>query len=284
MCRGVAKLLAQAMRKKKSKKEKKRRSSPVYRKSSKSSRKARSSSSNSKGRPMGHDVLRIDVLPNWVWDKIERDEYVNLSDLLFHQTKKPRWAMVGWEDQCPVWEEVEADNKALSWLQWTQAFNLYAHAYVQIYPSADLDLRSYAIYIHQLMTKGKRIWADYDEKFRRERASLKSPWDTYRPEVTLDLWMKASSKVEAPRSQSVPPPQTVQVEKPLAVIDKPCFAYNDRRRGCSNALTCPYSHICRKCRGPHPLFEHWVNQRRPDHGSKPNKAKPKTTETVRAKY
>ena len=189
--------------------------------------------------------------------KINNDEYVDFSDIISKAEKSFKWVPSVGDDDKPALHCVEQKKGELSAHQWTLAFERYVEEYVSVFPSAAPDLRRYGCYIHRLMDGASRVWADYDEAFRKTRKEFALPFCVVDHDLLMDIQAQARQQVVDPVPVADPgswDPRSTRGKKRTGRSGKVkflhCWAFN---QGECLRKACVFRHWCAKCKKPHPI-------------------------------
>ena len=192
------------------------------------------------------------TLPDSVLAKIKADDYVDFGDIL---TKGPKTfnvtaptLTVGQDSKI---EYVELPKGPLSMVQWNLAFDRYADAYIDQFPSAAPGLRRYGMLIRSLMLTPTGLWAQYDEAFRQKRKALNLPFCSFDQGFLALQRLLPQQGLGASGKLSKSSNGTHVAKKP-SILGRVCFDFNDGR---CNRDFCRYRHVCERCRKPHARAE-----------------------------
>ena len=129
--------------------------------------------------------------------------------------------------------------------QWTDAFIIFMHVYLQKYSSRMLELLQYMSTIRKAAARciNNFAWRTYDEQFRcRQFYNSASSWAT----INADLWLLTvgcQSNISTPMEHA---------QNKVTTVPHFCFDYNKHQCLWKH---CKYAHNCSKCKKPgHPAF------------------------------
>ena len=189
--------------------------------------------------------------------KIANDEYVDFKEIISKAEKSFKWVPSMGEDDKPALHCVEQKRGELSAHQWTLAYERYVEEYVSVFPVAAPDLRRYGCYIHRLMDGASRVWADYDEAFRKSRKEYNLPFCVVDHDLLMDIQAQARQQVVDPVPVADPgswDPRSARARKRQLRSGRAksliCWAYN---RGECLRKACVFRHHCGKCKQLHPV-------------------------------
>ena len=113
--------------------------------------------------------------------KIVNGEYIDLVDLI---DPKAETFTLAWgrteKGKSVLLEEENKDKRDLTNKEWSKAFLIYMHVYLDKYPEETLPMIQYMHHILELMD-GNADWNYYDKNFREERGAqrVKLSWGTF---------------------------------------------------------------------------------------------------------
>lgn len=181
--------------------------------------------------------------------KIESNCYIELAGLLaeraLHGDEAVQRVVLSKEGVLSVAPKEPVGGKFLSYLMWTQAWNVYMTVYIRKFPNQILDLVKYMDIIRSLHQRGVD-WAKYDGAFRRARAN----WPTHYPWAVLnaELFLSAQQSAFLSEHQS-----SDRRPAATAVPDGYCRLYHTDGVFCGSK-SCRYKHTCPTCQRSHPQY------------------------------
>ena len=193
------------------------------------------------------------------------DEYVDFFQILFQTPEK--YAYVDKEGaEGPTLEKQVGNKRRMSFLHWCLAFDIYAEAFCDFFPSAERDIRAYGFHIKRMMTNGDGYaWGEYDVWFRKNRAELRLPYCAL--EVTMSVLSSRGieqnvvsgskgvgqhyrRRSRSPAGRRARRHSPYPRRSPARFNSKQvCFKWNNG----GNCPGCRFQHRCQRCYGSHPL-------------------------------
>ena len=199
--------------------------------------------SHTSGLPIGVN------LPDRIKAKIWMDQYVEFYDIIFPDSEPTCTMSLSNPSASPAISILPKKKRALTQIEWSQAFDDFLNVYTQQHPTQLQALLSCGKFIKNLMTKGCN-WAFYDSQFRKDREHTKRPWTT----LCMNLHMEATSKVPITESNAYfSRPSYPSTSSGFRVPPSYCYA----RQYCQASLkSCKYKHTCPLCNDTHPFYRH----------------------------
>ena len=184
-------------------------------------------------------------LPDSLKKKIKNGEYVNLDMLLpsFKNELSICLTDLGKSDG-KISLSSSKSVTIRTWDQWLEAFLVYASVYLSAHPEEGVGVIKHINLTMRLYTcRGKWIW--YDAEFRRLRAELKYPFDSY----IYELFEQAKDY----RISFAQPSRHQTPGSSRGGGAGTCFVF--QRTGVCSKARCIYRHECQTCQGRHPTHK-----------------------------
>ena len=202
-------------------------------------------------------------------EKIWRDEYVPLAQLLPHQSHQfaESVTLSLCQDNNNLGLKLSRPKpNTLTLQQWEDAFLIYMAVYTErhhVSPAMCTYIRD----VRDLARRGAQFQF-YDEEFRKERATTHWPWDT----VHQGLLFQATTPFRAPTK--LPPKQYQPFQ--ARIPNGYCMAFHNKSSYCRNTK-CQYKHLCPNCEDRHPVYR-CTDRVRHNKGQQPSPGDPHQTQ------
>lgn len=208
-------------------------------------------------------------------EKIWKDEYVDLNLLIKDNENEKNntssqflleMSPGGTKKSTKLNSPAKKKDKYITFTKWNMAFSTFVAIYIQKFPQSMSGLMKHQNEVLELYKNGDN-WREYDENFRRARATMKWDWE----EGSLSLWVKATKKNETSQQNTYDNqnrqqtnnlqqrqwrPRTSPYLQPQRYLVPTGFCKDYHSKGkCLFGRNCIYNHHCPACGnmiGQHP--------------------------------
>ena len=215
-------------------------------------------------------------------DKIWCDDFIDLGSLLPKNIENETWAVTVTPGQVSVQNRLNTfkPKQALSFLDWNEAFHIFMAIFLRKYPTEASNLLKYMSIIREIYElRGNEAFHFYDESFHVLRKEHKQPWQIVVDDIyKKTMYMKSSKFTQ--KSGNTGNTTMNNKNQPFLGSSRhgTCHVYN--KYGSCVRKNCNYAHVCRICRGPHPVTK-CTKAGLPDHKDKgrPSQIPPKPSKS-----
>ncbi|KAK6171725.1 hypothetical protein SNE40_018163 [Patella caerulea] len=197
---------------------------------------------------LSHGKLITPKIKAQIWT----NEYVDFN-LLLGKQEAQKFVMKQSGEGLTFCREEERTKPLEGMTQWVRAFFTFVSIYSERYPAETPSLMKYGSLIFDLKNQTcKQAAIAYDELFRRQRQTTRTPWNVIHPKfyqvaLASDIEYKLTSTVNKTSFRS----NTFRFgSNRKEESGKICWQYNNTG-ACPWGSTCSYRHCCQRCRGPH---------------------------------
>ena len=212
----------------------------------------------------------LPALPKKMIERILANEYIDFTELP-PARGKVRSMPTGLEGQVVLVQaaDLAQPRKLIPDLAtWVQCFTVYVAVLAPHQPSRIPDLMAYMSCIAKASQKYNwPSWLVYNQNFRQEAAnSPLQPWARVDPSIYAqsftgqgrhsDNWCSRCHSLDhtSPQCPLIPRKRVFTARDRWSSGEpRICDQYNDNKGSCSYGRNCRYSHVCRECKGPHPV-------------------------------
>lgn len=213
-------------------------------------------------------------VPPTLREKIWRDEYVPLHQLLHQESSKYTESLT--LALCPDPNNqlgirlTKPKPSTLTLQQWEDAFLVYMAVYTERH-SVCPQMCTYMRDVKDLARRGANFLY-YDEQFRIERATTHCNWES----VHTGLRFQAVTPFRAPQKPQQPKSNTTRIPNGY------CHAFHARGTMC-HAPKCRYKHTCPNCEERHPIYRCTKSSQNSQNRNVQNKSAPHPAVTTKPK-
>jgi hypothetical protein len=191
---------------------------------------------NSVASPLGAHI------PQTLKDKIWNNEFVPFNKLLPQEPRSENQNQLVFEEGVFVLKPKHAEKKIANFLQWLDAFLVYASIYVQKHPSQAIPLLRYISTMKKGASNHNLGWIDYDVQFRLKKSVDSSlSWGS----IDSELWLFYMQPGQGQKSLQTNSTYNKQYQLK-------CYDFN--YQGYCQKQNCKYFHQCIKCHASHPML------------------------------
>jgi len=238
------------------------------------------------GIPLGAHIPKRIKEKNWA------NEYIDLSALLPKNVDNDLWSVTFAPSTVTLQNQqnVPKTKSILSFYEWNEAFRIFMAIYIQKFPEDAPHMLKYMSTIRNIYEmKGNESFRYYDETFRLLRKENSQPWQQEIDELHRKTMFMKSSKFTTNHTFLQSPttakhnngtafnPNNRRVQPFLDKSNNGTYNIYNKYQCCTKRI-CPYQHVCRVCKGPHPQAKctkqatiHQTNQPNTKQNTKPSK-------------
>ena len=192
-----------------------------------------------------------------VKEKIWNNEFMNLADLLPKLDFEDPWSVTLGPSLITMSKQSSKSRGPLSFYEWNEAFHIYMAIYIERFPSEAPNMLKYMSIVKDAYEmRGTLAFRTYDQSFRLLRARNNLPWQKPIDELfTKSVFPKRHYAQTFPNNSPnkyIPPTLNRRSQPFLTNRDRDgtCHVWNTYEQ--CNRTNCPFKHVCKFCRGPHP--------------------------------